>query len=232
MTGYKEGCKGLESGADPAHVYPQGELPPRLHGPHLQLTCHTVGRVALRLRDLIKTRSVATVMPSSPHRSLVLVKQVPVQFGRWRAGHALELWAGFVDQQGLLQREGAAREVWGGLDVTWPFDLTSTRWPHTPSPAQDWLLQPDHSLLHRCQTARVACRVGWDARWGGCSHEVGHLPWMMLRPVQMTQMSLRPWGTPWISRWFLSCVTPEVYWEIYSRLLNSKTVALGFQRDF
>lgn len=122
----------------PCPRLPQAELPPEAAWPPPAADMPHCGQSdALRLRDLIKTRSVATVMPSSPHRSLVLVKQV------WSAIRqvASRTCSGAVSRLcGSARASAGGGGRPGGLGGVWmspgPFDLTSTRWPHT-SPARD-----------------------------------------------------------------------------------------------
>lgn len=67
---------------------------------------------------------------------------------------------------------------------------------------------------------------------GSCAHEVVHLPLNDAQACTDDHDVPKTPGDTFDIRWFLSCVTPEVHCEIYSMLLNSKTVTLGFQRDF
>ena len=98
--------------------------------------------------------------------------------------------------KGSCQRRGPSRKSGRRLDVTWP--LWSDQHQVTTHKSGMGLSAPARPQSpRRCQMARVAAqRVGWDAgqrRLSSLKSCTG--PWMMLRPVQMTQMSLRPWGT-------------------------------------
>ena len=202
MTGYKKkDAKGWSLGqtlptSAPGGIHPtQAVWPP----PATDMPC--CGRSdTLRLRGLIKTCSVATVTSGSPHRSLVLVKQV------WSA-----VWQVTTRTcSGAVSRLcGSARAPAGGggqpgsLGRVW-CHLAPLIWP-----APGGHIQVRHGTDHSSQTtvsSEVPDSQG-GSLWGGVGHQAEEAvltrsctcPWMMLRPVQMTTMSPRPQGTPLIS---------------------------------
>lgn len=127
---YKEGCKGLEPGADPAHVCPRQSCPPPQAAwppPATDMPCCGQSDT-LRLRGLIKTHSAATLTPSAPQRSLVLVKQV------WSAVRQVRARActGTVSRlcgsaRAPARGGGRPGSLGGGWMSPGPSDLTSTR---------------------------------------------------------------------------------------------------------
>lgn len=108
----------------------------------------------------------------------------------------LALWI----SKGFCRRRGPARRSGRSLDVTWPLwpdqhqvathksgtGLTAPARPQSPPQVPD------------SQGGSLQGGVGRQVEEAALTR-LGTYPWMMFRPVQMTQMSLRPWGTPLIS---------------------------------
>lgn len=178
MTGYtKKDAKGLSLGQTLPTSTPGGAAPPQAAWPPPATDMPCCGQSdTLRLRGLIKTHSAATLTPSAPQRSLVLVKQV------WSAVRQVRARActGTVSRlcgsaRAPARGGGRPGSLGGGWMSPGPSDLTSTRWPRT-SLAWDCLLQPDHSLLGGASRPRWQ-PSGWGRTpgIGGWAHW-GHAP--------------------------------------------------------